>query len=222
MVTHDGKGESFLAEVAAAASLGKPEVRRVLRAGRRQRAAGRSHSVSAQWGEGLVSAWQNACLFFGLPPGRVIPALFVPTASEPPVDAILTRTEKCFLPVLVGESGILGEPSWGWGGAEVPLNQPDPRWPAQPASSMGVLDQALHEAEIVLLPALAVDEDGVRLGQGGGWYDRALAAFAEGTPVVAAVFDEEVFPGGTLPLEPHDRMVDAVITPSGFLPLPTH
>ena len=61
----------------------------------------------------------------------------------------------------------------------------------------------------MLVPALAVDRHGRRLGQGGGSYDRALPRTS--APVVAVVFGDEVL--DTLPAEPHDRSVDGVLTP---------
>ena len=50
-------------------------------------------------------------------------------------------------------------------------------------------------------------------GRGGGYYDRALAHARAGATVVALVFDDEFV--DDLPAEPHDRRVDAVVTPSG-------
>jgi 5-formyltetrahydrofolate cyclo-ligase len=71
-------------------------------------------------------------------------------------------------------------------------------------------------AQVVLAPALAVDHDGTRLGQGGGCYDRALARRRPDAVVVAIVNDEE-YAGWPLPSDAHDVRVDAVITPGGGL-----
>ena len=68
---------------------------------------------------------------------------------------------------------------------------------------------AIATADLVLVPALAVDGTGMRLGQGGGSYDRALARTS--APVVAVVFGDEVLE--SLPAEDHDRSVDGVLTP---------
>ena len=82
-------------------------------------------------------------------------------------------------------------------------------------------DGALATVDVILLPGLAVDRTGVRLGQGGGYYDRALAAVpahADGGPLrVVVLFDDEVVQ--QLPAEPHDCRVDAVLTPSGVVRL---
>jgi 5-formyltetrahydrofolate cyclo-ligase len=78
---------------------------------------------------------------------------------------------------------------------------------------------AISEADLVIVPALAVDRSGVRLGRGGGSYDRALARVRPGTPVVALLHDGEL--AHKLPAQPHDERVTAVITPAtGMLRLP--
>jgi 5-formyltetrahydrofolate cyclo-ligase len=81
---------------------------------------------------------------------------------------------------------------------------------------------AIAQADVVIAPALAVDSRGVRLGQGGGWYDRALEHVRPGTKVVAVVFPEEVYDASDrpLPVEPHDKPVHAVATPHGWRWLP--
>ncbi|MBC9227545.1 5-formyltetrahydrofolate cyclo-ligase [Aeromicrobium sp. 636] len=75
---------------------------------------------------------------------------------------------------------------------------------------------ALATCDIALVPALAVDHGGNRLGRGAGYYDRALAGF-DGV-VCALVFEDELLPH--VPHETHDRPVDLVLTPAGvFRPL---
>ncbi len=80
---------------------------------------------------------------------------------------------------------------------------------------------AIGDADVVLVPALAVDTLGHRLGQGAGYYDRALPMAAPGAPVIALVHTSEVLDAAveTVPTRPHDRPVDAVVTPRGCLRL---
>jgi 5-formyltetrahydrofolate cyclo-ligase len=81
------------------------------------------------------------------------------------------------------------------------------------------LDDALSTCSAIVIPALAVSPEGVRLGQGGGFYDRALEAVpshADGGPVrIAVIFDDELLQH--VPREPHDSTVDLVITPERSL-----
>lgn len=75
---------------------------------------------------------------------------------------------------------------------------------------------AVTEAEAVLLPGLAVDRTGVRMGRGGGSYDRVLArldAAGKHPALVVLLYTNEVME--SVPHEPHDHHVDAAITPDG-------
>jgi 5-formyltetrahydrofolate cyclo-ligase len=72
---------------------------------------------------------------------------------------------------------------------------------------------AVATVDVVVVPALAVSRHGVRLGRGGGYYDRALRHVRPDTVLVAVVFDDELL--DDLPAEPHDQQVTAVVTPSG-------
>ena len=73
---------------------------------------------------------------------------------------------------------------------------------------------ALGDADLVIVPALAVDAHGVRLGRGGGWYDRALTYRRGGVPVVAVCWPWECM-ADDLPRQSHDIPVDWVVTPQG-------
>ena len=100
--------------------------------------------------------------------------------------------------------------SWGvFHGADdlaerAPGRPPEPGGAALPA-------EAVARADALVIPALAVDRGGRRLGQGGGWYDRMLPLRRDGVRVFAMVYDDELVPG-PLPTQTHDETVDAVIT----------
>ena len=71
-------------------------------------------------------------------------------------------------------------------------------------------------ADLAIIPALAVDDAGTRLGQGGGCYDRALPMLPAGTPVLALLHPGEA--GGTpLPRDGHDVPVGTVVTAEGIV-----
>lgn len=72
---------------------------------------------------------------------------------------------------------------------------------------------AVTTADVVLVPALAVDRNGYRLGQGGGCYDRALARVAGRAFTCALLHDGELL-DLPLPRDQHDIPVHAVATPS--------
>ena len=79
--------------------------------------------------------------------------------------------------------------------------------PAEPRRGPG----AIARADLVLVPALAADRRGNRLGKGGGSYDRALARVGGLVPTVALLFDGELL--DEVPAGPHDVRVRLVAQP---------
>ncbi|GAA1427311.1 5-formyltetrahydrofolate cyclo-ligase [Microlunatus lacustris] len=77
-------------------------------------------------------------------------------------------------------------------------------------------DGGLARAELVLCPGLAANRRGDRLGRGGGWYDRAVAAADPSAPVWVLLNTDEVLEA--IPAQAWDRPVDAIVTPAGLLP----
>lgn len=71
----------------------------------------------------------------------------------------------------------------------------------------------------VLVPGIAFGRDGRRLGRGAGWYDRALAGLPGRTVVVGVCHAKELVGPGLIPVEPHDRGVDFVVTPEEVWPV---
>jgi 5-formyltetrahydrofolate cyclo-ligase len=69
-------------------------------------------------------------------------------------------------------------------------------------------------ADLVIVPALAADQRGYRLGRGLGCYDRALARVGPQVLTVALLYDGELLPG--VPAEAHDQRVRAVAQPAGI------
>ncbi|WP_062213491.1 5-formyltetrahydrofolate cyclo-ligase [Demequina oxidasica] len=134
----------------------------------------------------------------------------------PLIEALHQRGVKVLIPML--GDGL----KRGWGvyqGADDLIERAPGRPPEPSGEFLG--QEALHEAEVVVVPALAVDATGNRLGQGGGWYDRALCDAAPNAPIVALTFAGELRDEAhALPHEEHDIMVHAVITPQGVTRLP--
>ena len=80
---------------------------------------------------------------------------------------------------------------------------------------------------LCIVPSLAVDADGYRLGFGGGYYDRLIGAYKRGQPeqkqtlqprpFFAAIQLDQFYYTKKLPREPHDMSVDAIITEKGIM-----
>jgi 5-formyltetrahydrofolate cyclo-ligase len=79
--------------------------------------------------------------------------------------------------------------------------------------------ESIRSAQVVLVPALAVDTTGVRLGRGVGYYDAALTLADPAATVFALVHDDELLDAATTPIpqEPHDVRVQGVITPTRWM-----
>lgn len=74
---------------------------------------------------------------------------------------------------------------------------------------------AIAQVDLILVPALAIDRAGNRLGQGRGYYDKVLGSMTECPPVYGVVFEEEFL--DSVPVAPVDRAVDGVVTPDGIV-----
>jgi 5-formyltetrahydrofolate cyclo-ligase len=145
-------------------------------------------------------------------------AAYVSVGSEPGthalLDALRARGVRVLLPALLPDNDL----DWGVYEGEGSLAR------VQHGGRMALFEpagerlgpDAVTAADAVLLPGLAVDTRGMRLGRGGGSYDRVLARLerTDARPsLVVLLYDSEVV--GHLPEEPHDRPVHAVVTPSG-------
>ncbi|WP_233542731.1 5-formyltetrahydrofolate cyclo-ligase [Kocuria tytonis] len=148
-------------------------------------------------------------------PGDV--AAFLPLPDEPPLLPALTAAHRAghrvFLPV-VEPLHQLGWVQWH---PDVPLVQGALPGLLEPAGARHGVD-AFATVQLLLVPVVAVDRDGVRLGFGGGYYDRFLPALAESghrPEILACCFADEVLPAGTVPREPHDAVLPGVLTEQG-------
>lgn len=146
--------------------------------------------------------------------GAATVAAYVSVGREPGtralLDALRARGTRVLLPVLLADNDL----DWAeYEGAERLVRAA--RGLLEPAGARQGPDAVLT-ARTVLLPGLAVDARGMRLGRGGGSYDRVLARLsaAGATPaLVVLLYANEVV--ARVPEEPHDHPVRAVVTPEG-------
>lgn len=141
-------------------------------------------------------------------------AAYVSVGREPGTHALLdtlrARGVRVLLPVLMTDNDL------DWAVYEGPEHLvPAGRGLLEP-DGVRLGPGAVLGAGVVLLPGLAVDRRGMRLGRGGGSYDRVLArlsAAGADPALVVLLYDDEVV--AQVPEEPHDHPVDAVVTPAG-------
>ena len=143
-------------------------------------------------------------------------AAYVPMGREPGslrlLDMLRDGGTEVLLPVVVAD-GL----DWARyaGAGELIAGALGTQAPAAPRLG----PSALATADAVLVPALAVDHRGVRLGRGGGYYDRALAALPPGARLAALLHDGELVE--RLPADPWDTTVTSVVEPTiGWTELP--
>jgi 5-formyltetrahydrofolate cyclo-ligase len=138
-------------------------------------------------------------------------AAYYSVGSEPDTHGLLfalwKRGSYVVLPILLPGGDL------DWASYEGPESlRPGPRGLTEPAEPpRGV--SAISSADLVLVPALAVDHAGMRLGRGGGSYDRALARVGTPVPTVALVYDSEFVPH--VPFGQHDQRVRMIARPAG-------
>ncbi|MHC3470718.1 5-formyltetrahydrofolate cyclo-ligase [Streptomyces sp. 7R007] len=151
-------------------------------------------------------------------------AAYVSVGSEPGtlalLEALRTRGVRVLLPALLPDNDL----DWG------AYDGPNSLARVQHGGKMILFEpagerlgpDAVTEADVVLLPGLAVDARGMRLGRGGGSYDRVLARLERAgahPALVVLLYDAEVV--ARVPEEAHDRPVHAVVTPSGVHRFPS-
>jgi 5-formyltetrahydrofolate cyclo-ligase len=133
------------------------------------------------------------------------------------VDTLTARGIRVLLPVLLPDADL----DWAAYDGQFVSGRFGLREPAGKRLGVG----AILDADVVLVPALAVSSTGYRLGRGGGSYDRALARLTMRKAVAAQhseqprhpwvcalVYDNEL--DATFPVDPHDQPVDAACSPS--------
>lgn len=76
----------------------------------------------------------------------------------------------------------------------------------------------VHEIDVFLVPGLAFDRSGNRLGRGGGYYDRVLEHRRSDSLVIGVSSDARVL--SAIPVEPHDRPMTHLATESGITATP--
>ncbi|MFI6357633.1 5-formyltetrahydrofolate cyclo-ligase [Streptomyces sp. NPDC050743] len=150
-------------------------------------------------------------------------AAYVSVGSEPGtralLDALRARGVRVLLPALLPDNDL----DWGEyaGPGSLARVQHGGKMALFEPSGARLGADAVTVADVVLLPGLAVDARGMRLGRGGGSYDRVLARLerAGAHPrLVVLLYDTEVV--AQVPAEAHDKPVHAVVTPSGVRRFP--
>lgn len=154
--------------------------------------------------------------FLKIAPGAVVSGFAAIRDEINPADLMLWLHAEGFrlaLPVMVGKGKPLTMRAWTPGDA-------------MKAAAWGIAEPMDDKPEVypdvVLVPLLAFDANGYRLGYGGGFYDRTLAKLRAKKHVTAVgiAYDEQKV--DAVPVESYDQRLDWVLTPSGPRRCDTH
>ena len=160
----------------------------------------------AAHGAGLDGAAQEA-----------LAAYLAPHAGKTLAGYIPIRTEINPLPVMAGWEATVCVPVIQCAGEPLLFH----RWTSATKMIAGPFGADVPEAgvaatpEILIVPLVAFDAKGYRLGYGGGFYDRTLAGLRARRPVLAVGFAYSAQEANSLPVEPTDQRLDAVVTEQG-------
>jgi len=148
----------------------------------------------------------NARLLDYLAPhqGKVVAGYMAMRSEIDPLETMtqMARSGPVAVPVIMGAGKALKFRQWKPGctleegpfGAQVPASG------------------AWLEPQVLIVPLVAFDRRGGRLGYGGGFYDRSLQALRASRPTVAVGFAYSAQEAETLPLEDTDQPLDAIVT----------
>ncbi|WP_062007493.1 MULTISPECIES: 5-formyltetrahydrofolate cyclo-ligase [Arthrobacter] len=200
--------------------LSKIQWRAHLRAQRLSMDDGARHRAA----EGLASAGLEWVSLVRSGPAPLTICAYVSVGPEPSTALLLTTLSQAGDHVFVPVCRPGHQLSWVSWHPGVPMQRSTLAPVMEPVGRRHAF-AALGPVAALLLPALAVDTSGVRLGQGGGYYDRFLASLQTtknaglpGVPAAAVVYDHEVLAPHQLPHDALDQPVDYLLTPDNVRP----
>lgn len=181
------------------------EAKQRIRSAVRRSRADRNNEAQQQARRGLTEQLTSLVLTRG----AHSVSCYLPMPGEPDTSGFIEWARQHGLEVLLPVSREDRQLDWahlssggtatGLHGIQEPLGE---RLPAE----------TLTRSDLLLIPACAVDETGLRLGWGLGYYDRLLASLSPRPQVFAVVHDDEILPH--VPADKHDVPVDGVVTPT--------
>ena len=198
----DQQGHPSPVSAAAGTPTDKARWRAQLIAGRR----GIPAELRATHAAALTRAALQLAAETGGPVCTYLPIGTEPGSAELP-EALRSAGHEVLLPVVPAQLGPLD-----WARYDSPDDLgPGPIGLREPTGTR-LGPTAIAGAKLVLVPALAVDRRGIRIGKGAGYYDRSLPLASPGVPLVVVVYDDELVE--RLPAGPHDFPTTAALRPT--------
>lgn len=189
------------------------ELKAALRGQARQRRARLDHGIRQARGKAIADrAWE---LLAELRPSAGPVACTWSMQTEPPTDPLIDRLREEGYEVVTPR--IVQDRVLTW--VPTPVGAELVQGPLGIRTPIGAGEVALGTCSAIVVPALALDRRGTRLGQGGGYFDRALGALprhdAGGPLRIGVIYADEL--ADHLPREEHDEGVDLIVTESDII-----
>lgn len=147
--------------------------------------------------------------------GATSVSCFLSTTTEPGTRDFVTRAVRRGIRVLLPvtrEDGLLD-----WAVATDSDEVREGLWGLPEPTSEVLGPIAVNDVDLMIIPAVAVDAEGTRLGWGRGYFDKTIGSMEKCPPVYAVIYDSEVLE--SLPREVHDQPVTGIVTPTRTLTL---
>jgi 5-formyltetrahydrofolate cyclo-ligase len=185
---------------------GTDNAKRALRADLRERRQMMSQAARETAAAGIHSQLDALVDRFG---ARTI-SCFLSTTTEPGTRGFVTDAVARGIRVLLPVTRTDGLLDWAVATPDGEIAEGLFGLPEPVGELLGPI--ALDEADLLVIPAAAIDARGMRLGWGRGFYDKTLGSMNHCPPVYAVVYDSEVL--DDVPKDTHDQAVSGVVTPT--------
>ena len=185
---------------------GTDNAKRALRADLRERRQMMSQAAREAAAAGIHSQLDALVDRFG---ARTI-SCFLSTTAEPGTRGFVTDAVARGIRVLLPVTRTDGLLDWAVATPDGEIAEGLFGLPEPVGELLGPI--ALDEADLLVIPAAAIDARGMRLGWGRGFYDKTLGSMNHCPPVYAVVYDSEVL--DDVPKDTHDQAVSGVVTPT--------
>lgn len=161
-----------------------------------------SHVIKFPW-------WKHSCLLFAFC------SMELETDMHPVIRQALTEGKMVALPRISGGNMHFHVLPPGTGGKKL-YDQLElhPYGFYQPKSSLPVIQPSSHVPSLMLVPGLAFDREGNRLGRGKGYYDGYISRYEQKLKTLGVCFHEQVV--DAVPCREGDKKIRALISDSGI------
>lgn len=185
--------------------------KRALRADLREKRQALSPVSRERAGEGVAAQLEALVAAHG---ARSV-SCFLSTNAEPDTRAFIRDAVSRGIRVLLPITRVDGLLDWAVASADGEIAEGLFGLPEPVGELLGPI--AVNDVDLMIIPAAAVDSDGMRLGWGRGYFDKTIGSMQKCPPVYAVVYDSEIL--DSVPRDVHDQPVDGVVTPTRTLTL---